>query len=129
MNFTIAYAEQVDMSEGNWRIVLIWTAVLMGACLLAIVPILIAKARRHRQAETILALAIVWGMLAAGSVGYAVNARINWEKEYTLRVKTGYFDPRDVADAPVWPRLKWGFLAGGLVVLLIFSSTGHSRKM
>jgi hypothetical protein len=90
--------------------------------------VLVAKARRHRQGETILALAIVWAVLAAGSVGYVVNARINWAKEYTLRVKTGYFDPQDVADAPQWPWVKWGLLAGGYEGLLAWSCAGCWRK-
>jgi len=41
---------QRDLSEGNWRIILIWTAVLVGASLLAFIPIAIAGLRRHPHA-------------------------------------------------------------------------------
>src|SRR3954454_15511918 len=102
---------QRDLSEGNWRIILIWTAVLVGACLLAFIPIAIAGLRRHPHGHTILALALLWGLLTAGSVGYTINSNIRAAKEYDLRIKTGFYDPRDQTDATQSPWIFWGVLA------------------
>ena len=129
MAIIIASADRIDLSEGNWRIVLIWAAVLLAACVLAFIPMVVARARRrHLHAETILALSLLWALVAAGSAGYAIRARINWEKEYDLRIRTGFFDPQDQSDAPQLPWANWGLLGLGYAAVLIWAGAGSSRK-
>ncbi len=40
---------------------------------------------------------------------------MNWTKEYTVRIESGYVDPKDLSDKP---RLPWGIWAGLLAVYL-----------
>jgi hypothetical protein len=124
----LATSHQTDLSEGNLRLVLIWCGIMIAAAGLALVPLVIARVRRHRHVETLLACTIVWGLLAAFSVGHAVGAQISWAKEYQLRVETGYYDPRDLGDAPLLPWLGWGLLALAYLVLLMWASAGRSTR-
>jgi hypothetical protein len=124
----IASSQQVDLSERNLRIVMIWAGVIIAAAVLAIVPVVLARKRRHRQFEAILAAAIVWGLLAAVGVTHAITAQIDWEKEYKLRVETGYYDPQNKADAPVWPWVSWGILGLGYLVIAGWAVAGSSPK-
>jgi hypothetical protein len=129
MMHLVASSQQVDLSEGNLRLVMIWAGVLIAAVLLAMIPFLIARIRRHRQGDTILAGAIIWGLLAAVSVGSAIGAQIAWEKEYRLRVETGYYDPRTKGDAPLLPWMRWGLLGLGYGVLVVWSGVGPARNV
>lgn len=124
----LATSRQTDLSEGNLRLVMIWCGIMIAAAGLALLPLVIARIRRHRHVETLLAGAIVWGLLAAVSVGRAVGAQISWAKEYQLRVETGYYDPRDLGDAPQLPWLSWGLLALAYLVLLTWASAGGSTR-
>lgn len=91
------------------------------------IPVIAARVRRHRQIEVILAVVIIWALLAAVSVGHAITAQIDWNKEYQLRVETGYYDPQNKGDAPAWPLGSWALLGLGYAVIAAWALAGKSR--
>ena len=62
---------------------------------------------------------VLWGMLMAGGAIYVTNAQMTWTKEYTIRVQSGYYNPKEQNDAPKQPWALWAILGamyGGAVV-------------
>jgi hypothetical protein len=109
MSCLLAYAESGDPNAMNLVIVLGGVCIVAATAILAFALILTARARGHRHAEFIMVATVFWALITAGSLIYAGNAQLNWSKEYTLRLETGYLDPRDTGDAP---RLPWGIWTG-----------------
>jgi hypothetical protein len=68
--------------------------------LLVFAVIVLSRARKHRHTESITVAIIFWAFIAAGSLLYAGEAQMDWSKQYTLRLETGYLDPQDTSDAP-----------------------------
>ena len=127
----LAYADSGDSSNSNLLIILISVAVLIVVGGLGFVPVAIAWRRRHRYAEVIGAGAVLWGLLAAGSLIYTASARLNWSRERMLRIESGYYDPRDLSDAPKWPWMAWGGLGVGYGVVVTISlarGDGSARR-
>jgi hypothetical protein len=54
--------------------------------------------------------ALFWGIITAGSAMYTAASRYNWSKEYTVRIDSGYYDPRDTSDKPKIPWVLWSAL-------------------
>jgi hypothetical protein len=128
MAFLLASSRQKDPSQDNLLLVMIWAGIMFAAAAMALVPLIIARVRDHRHVETILAGIIVWGLLAALSVGHSVSAQIAWTKEYKLRIETGYYDPQAQGDAPLLPWQTWGVLALGYALLVAWASIGQTMR-
>ena len=109
MSCLLAYAESGDPNAMNLVIILGGIGIVAATAILAFALIFTARARGHRHAEFILVAAVFWGLITVGSLMYAGEAQLNWSKEYTLRLETGYLDPQDTSDAP---RLPWGIWTG-----------------
>jgi hypothetical protein len=109
MSCQLAYAESGDPNAMNLLIILGGICIVAATAILAFALILTARARGHRHAEFIMVATVFWALITAGSLMYAGETQLNWSKEYTLRLETGYLDPQDTGDAP---RLPWGIWTG-----------------
>ena len=106
----LSYADPTDNSGSGLVVVLLCLAVTVAAAGLALLPIGLARTRRHLQSEAIVGFAILWALALAGSVVIASMADMKWSKERDMRIKSGYYDPRDNTDAPAKPWAFWGGL-------------------
>jgi hypothetical protein len=125
MDGLLAYAESSDPGSANLVKVLAGMAILAACALLAAVVIGVARSRDHRQAEAIMVTAIFWAMLTAGLALYSASAQYNWSKEYTTRIESGYYDPRDTSDKPKLPWIPGSGLAVAYAGLLGWSLFGR----
>jgi hypothetical protein len=105
----LASADSGDPNASNLPIVLGGLLVLAVIALLAFVLIFLSRTRGHRHAELITTATVFWALITAGSLLYAGERQMDWSKQYTLRLETGYLDPQDTSDAP---RLPWGIWSG-----------------
>lgn len=131
MGLFLARAEGPDASDSNLLLVLICAGLIVGAAVLALVPAFIARRRGHGRSETIMAAAVLWGLLSAGTLVHASIVQMQWSKEQQLRVQSGYLDPQDTSDAPAKPWRTWTALVTVYCVLMIWafaprSSTGSA---
>jgi hypothetical protein len=117
----IANAEQTDLSGSQWLVILICVGVIVVVAALTFVPIAVARSRLYRQADAVTVAALFWGFLTAASVIRFWLARLRWSDELTLRINTGYYDPNNASDAPLWPWLQWGILAVAYGVMVVFT--------
>ena len=122
----LAYATSSDNTEANTALILVNLAVIVAAGLLAAVRVGLARARRHRNANVVSGLALLWALVMAGSVASAVSADLAWSRELNSRIMSGYVDPRDKTDAPRDPWPLWGIMVVGYVSLTLWSSRVHS---
>ena len=67
------------------------------------------------------AAAFFWGLITAGSLLYAEQSQMNWSKEYTVRLESGYFDPTDKTDAPKLPWKIWTGLGVAYAAMLMWA--------
>jgi len=119
MFYGLAYAESGDPNSMNLVIVLGGLGIAAGTFILAFILIAAARARRHRHAEFITVATVFWALITAGSMIYAANAQLNWSKESTLSLETGYGNPQDTSDAPRLPWATWtglGVVYGSMMV-------------
>ncbi|MCL2648160.1 MAG: hypothetical protein FWD61_14300 [Phycisphaerales bacterium] len=104
------------MSMGDWQFVLICTGVIVVVAAMVFVPVRMARIRQSRWTEAILAGAMLWGVLMAGSVIYSYMTELRWEKEQAVQIASGYFEPGDASrklGKPGWPWGVWvGLMAG-----------------
>ncbi len=122
MHIALAYAESADPSNAMNLVKVLGGLLIIGAtALLVAILIGIARSRAHRQADAILVVALFWALITAGSVMYAGMAHLNWSKEYTERIESGYYDPRDTSDKPKMPWALWSGLGVGYAALLAWS--------
>lgn len=117
----LAYAEQQDQSNGGLVTLLLAAFLVVIVWALAFLPVWITWVKRRGRADGIMAGAIVWGLLTAGSLINFTLAQLNWSKERMLRLETGYFDPHDTGDAPLMPWKLWVGLAIAYGVLLAWA--------
>jgi hypothetical protein len=123
----LASAEATDLSGSELVKVVVCIGVVLCTCVLVVVPAGIARYKRHRRADAILTVALLWGLLIAASVIQTALAQLDWSKEWLLLVKTGYYDPMDTSGAPVWPWGMWGVLAAAYCALVIWALRGKGR--
>lgn len=107
-----AYADAPDTSDSGLVIVVIAVGIVAAVAILAFVPLALAWKRRLRHSDVVAAGVILWGLVTAGSLICAVNARMQWSHEQTVRIQSGYYDPQTAGDAPTLPWAMWG----GLVI-------------
>jgi hypothetical protein len=114
----LANAESNDSTVSNLSTVLICAAIAVGVLILAAVPIMIAWSRRHRHADGLTAVAVLWGLIAAVSVSVSIFDQMKYSREHLMALESGYFDPNDTSDAPVLPLPTWSVLGVVYVALL-----------
>jgi hypothetical protein len=117
----LASAESGDPNAANLPIVLAGLFILAMIAMLAFAVILVSRARKHRHAESITVAIVFWAIIAAGSLLWAGERQMDWSKQYTLRLETGYLDPQDTSDAPQLPWLLWSGLGIAYGAILIWS--------
>jgi hypothetical protein len=98
------------------------------AGVLALIPLMIAWSRRHRQSDAILALALLWGLLLALSAGATTLAKMKYSHEHLVAIESGYSDPLDTSDAPPLPWLSWAGLGLGYGALLAWALLGPTSS-
>jgi hypothetical protein len=126
MASVLAYADTTDPSQLNF-LVLLTAVLLIGAvCVLTFLVVFLARSRGHRQAESILVLALFWACLTGGSFVYSAVSRLKWSQENTLRLETGYGNPQDNSDAPQFPWLAWLALAVGYGMLIMWAASQNN---
>jgi DMSO reductase anchor subunit len=114
----LANADASDPNSANLILILGGAIILGIVAVMVSALIYISRARDHRHADVITAMAFFWGLLAAGSLLYAEVSQINWSKEYNTQLMSGYLDPQDTSDAPKLPWLLWIGLAVVYAVML-----------
>jgi len=119
MYSVLAYADTTDSSGTNLVLALGGLFIIVATAALMLVLIFSARARRHPRAEIITAAAVFWALLTAGSLLFTVEQRVDWSKNYTLRLMTGY--PQDTSDKPKLPWAVWAELGAGYGAMLVWS--------
>jgi hypothetical protein len=127
MAWPLAYADASDPSQSNLLLVLLGIGVIVVVCALAFAPLGIAWSRRHKRSDVVVALAVLWALVAIGSIVSTMSAEMQWSAEQVLRMKTGYFDPQDRTGAPTRPWRLWAGLGIAYGGLLAGSLAGGQR--
>jgi hypothetical protein len=117
----LAYADSNDPNSMNLVLILGGAGILAVTAILSFALIYLSRARDHRQADLITGIALFWGLIAAGSSLYAMVSQVNWSKEYTLQLESGYLDPTDTSDKPQLPWAIWGGLVIAYGTILLWS--------
>ena len=125
----LAYAQSADPNATGLVLILGGVVIVVICAALAVVLILVSRSRANHPSEAIKAAAILWAVLAAGSLLYAQETQMNWSKEFTLRLETGYFDPSDTADKPKLPWGLWGALGVAYVGILVWSFSQKNERL
>jgi hypothetical protein len=123
----LAYAEAAGSDSINLVKVLAGIGIVAVVAVLAAVVIGISRSRGHRTADGIMVTAVFWAIIAASILIYTAIEQYNWSEEYTIRIESGYYDPRDVSDKP---GVHWGLcgmIALGYAGMLVWASRGGSR--
>ena len=124
----LAYADATDSSQINFLILLCGIGLIVVAGILMFIIIFLARSRRHRQGDYLVAAAIFWAILAAASFIYPVVSRLKWSQETTLRLETGYGNPQEQSDAPQLPWLPWLGLGVIYAMLLTWSLSQNNSQ-
>jgi hypothetical protein len=117
----LASADSGDPNASNLPIILGGLLILAVIALMAFVLIFLSRTRGHRHAELITVATIFWALAAAGSLLYAGESQMDWSKQYTLRLETGYLDPQDTSDKPSLPWGIWSGLGVAYGAMLVWS--------
>ena len=125
MCFALAYAQSAGDSNSLTVIVLAF-AIVLGACVLAFIPIFTALSRKNRQSHSVAVMSLFWGVAVAVITIWCMLQRLDWSKELTMRMQSGYYDPRDLSDAPAFPWIILLIGAGAWIVLLTWAFLGAS---
>ena len=125
----LAYARNVDSTESNLSIVLLCAGLVIAAAACALVPILMSRSRRHVQSDAVLGLAILWALVAAGVSANACIQQMKWSDERTLRIESGYYDPKDQSDAPRLPWEIWSAIALAYAGLVLWPLYGRRKDV
>jgi hypothetical protein len=113
----IAYADNSEISQGNFIFLLIFAGTAIAIFLLAGILIITSRRRDHRNADAILTCSIFWAILSLGSVLYAAVTQMKWSQEHLLELQSGYGNPADVG-----PALPWAIWAGlGVAYAALFA--------
>lgn len=121
----LARADSVDSTVSNLTTVLTCGGIAIGVLVVAIVPVMIGWSRRHRHAQALAALAILWGLIATISICIAAIDQMNYSRQHLVDVESGYWDPNDTSDVPVLPIRTWAVLGACYLVLLGWPFVGR----
>jgi hypothetical protein len=119
----LAYADNTDNSQANLEMMLLCAVEVAVAGLMIFITMVLTQTRRHKQAEVITAVAIIWGLATIGSLTYTTVRQFKWTQEYNTRLLSGYLDPSDpsqVADQPQIPWVFWSCLAAVYVLMMLW---------
>jgi MFS superfamily sulfate permease-like transporter len=121
MNWLVAVAEKTDLSGSQWAVMLIGLLVIGVTAVLALIPIGLARYRRHRRADGITTATLVWGVATAASIIYFWLAKLTWVKEFRQEIMSGNIDPKNAVAPPAWPWAAWSILAATYIALTVFA--------
>ena len=99
-------------------IVLVSAGVAAAAAALAAVPVVVASRGRHRQREAVAGVAVLWAIVTAAAVVWAVNRDWTVSAERQRQIESGDVDPREVPTDPTQPWPLWTGLAIAYVGLV-----------
>jgi hypothetical protein len=120
----LAKAESVDPTLDNLTTVIVLGGIALAASVLALVVIVVARWRSHRQADAIVAISVLWAVLATISAGSTTLAQMKYQHEHQVEFMSGYLDADDTSGAPRPPVLTWSALAAGYTGLLGWAALG-----
>lgn len=129
MSFPLAYAQASGDSSSTLTVIVMAFAIVLGACLLAFIPIFTALSRKHQQSHPIAVISMFWGVAIAVITIWCMLQRLDWSKELTMRMQSGYYDPHDVSDAPTFPWIILMIAASAWVALLAWAMVGARLPM
>lgn len=118
MLLPLANADAPDTSGSSLQLIVICLLTFALCAAAAFVPVVIAWKNKNRHADKILAAAVVWGILTAGSVAFVTNQQMSWAREKYVRITSGFYDPREETDAPTTPFATWTLLGAAYLVLV-----------
>jgi hypothetical protein len=116
-----------DPAGPSLLLVLQCALVLVLAAVLMMIPILVARHRGASGADSILAGAVLWGVVTALYAGNVVVTRFNRAQEHMNLLMQGYDDPAGSGDGAGRPWGWWVALAGFYLVLLAVALVSKRR--
>jgi hypothetical protein len=125
--FPLGYADSNDTTNASIAVLVISSGIIVLAIAAAMLPICIAWRRRIRQSDAVVPLCILWALSIAAVSIYAYVSKTRWNAEYTLRIESGYFDPRDTSDAPSPPWVLWYVSAVIYILLIVWAARAKQR--
>jgi hypothetical protein len=127
MHLPLACGGKADLAGSSMVLALECALVLGLAAILMAIPILVARHRGVAGAETILAGAVLWGVLASLYAGNFVVTKFHQVREHMALLMNGYDDPATSGDGPRHPWVWWMALATIYVVLVTAALVGKRR--
>lgn len=124
MRFVLAYAQAAGDSNTSLTVILMAFAIVLGACILAFFPVFTALSRKNHQSHSIAVMSLFWGVAVAVITIWCMLQRLDWSKELTMRMQSGYYDPRDLSDAPAFPWIILIVAATAWIALLAWAFLG-----
>ncbi|HEY8747493.1 MAG TPA: hypothetical protein VIM11_05950 [Tepidisphaeraceae bacterium] len=119
----LARADSSDPSASNLQLVFLSLLILAGTAFLGFLIVRAARLRAPRHVEVFAAFAVLWVALTAGTAIYDLTIQLNWSKESTARIQSGYFDPAQVeTDAPGHPSALYIAAVAGYCALWLIVS-------
>ena len=115
---SLARADSVDSTVSNLTTVLICGGIALGVIIVAIIPVMLAWSRRHRHANGLAAIAVLWGLIALVSLSTTAMDEMKYSREHQMSFMSGYYDPNDASDAPALPVAVWVVLGVAYAALL-----------
>jgi hypothetical protein len=94
-------------SDSNVELILLSACIVIGIGFLGFIPIQLARRRRHRHPDIILAIIILWGLLSSVSVSNCIMQQMNWTASVQQSIQEGYYDKADTAAKPAFPIPLW----------------------
>jgi hypothetical protein len=113
-------------SDSNAELVLISAGVVLLVVFVGWIPIRMARLRGNRNADAIAAIVVLWGLILAGSISYAIMKQMDWAATYQQQIQSGYFDPQNTSDKPVAPVGLWCGLGVCYASLFLWASRRSS---
>ena len=124
----LARADSTDSTVSNLTTVLACAGIAVGVLVVAIVPVMVGWSRRHRHAEALAAVALLWGLIAAVSTCVATLDQMKYSRQHLADIESGYWDPNDTSDAPKLPLAMWGAFAVAYVAMVAWPFLGGRRS-
>ena len=107
-------------------IVMAAVGVAAAVAVAAAVPVVIAVRRRHGRRESIAAVVVLWGLVAASAAIWAVNRSWSSAEEQRRQLLSGDADPADPVPQATTPWALWGGLAAANVGLIGWAAAGRT---